>query len=266
VTDVGQLKKTATALTKQSLQLGMARSALEAPDVERGPEFLPVIQRHLEDVNSAVNVVNSAINRQQRFDQNIRNITARRPGAEVELLKGSQRISDVPNAVNQLAKGGPVYILDNDGGVKQVDASAAVQQLANNSTLHVTSDNRFVLKLELGQRQLSPTERSLITSFQAPTLPRIDMAKINDALNLRPEELGGIDLNPSFLNMQIKRDGNGVILPVSQQPLDIMNIQGFVPIITDVSPATPLNMPLILGQVETTGEDVLSVVDQSTAR
>jgi len=56
---------------------------------------------------------------------------------------------------------------------------------------------------------------------------------------------GGIDLNSAFLNLQIKRDGNGVPLPLPQQPIGNMNIEGFAPVIINITPMP--NMPLILG-------------------
>ena len=48
-----------------------------------------------------------------------------------------------------------------------------------------------------------------------------------------------------MMDLQIKRDGNGVPLPVFQQPLDMINIKGFVPVIINVTPI--LNLPLLLG-------------------
>jgi hypothetical protein len=48
---------------------------------------------------------------------------------------------------------------------------------------------------------------------------------------------GGIDLNAASLDMQIRRDGNGVPLPVSQQNLDNIKIDGLVPVILDIKPA-----------------------------
>ena len=51
---------------------------------------------------------------------------------------------------------------------------------------------------------------------------------------------GGIDFNAANLNLQIKRDGNGVPLPISQQDLENINIDGLVPIIIEIKPATSL--------------------------
>ncbi len=56
---------------------------------------------------------------------------------------------------------------------------------------------------------------------------------------------GGIDLNPALLNLQIKRDGNGVPLPLPMQPIERMNIEGFIPVIINITPVT--NLPLLLG-------------------
>jgi len=68
-----------------------------------------------------------------------------------------------------------------------------------------------------------------------------------------PVTPGGIDLNSALLDLQIKRDGNGVPLPVFDQPMDrLMNIQGFLPVIINV---TPVNVPLLLGLADTTDSD-----------
>ncbi len=48
---------------------------------------------------------------------------------------------------------------------------------------------------------------------------------------------GGIDFARSNLTMQIKRDGAGVPLPVSQQDLDSIHINGLVPVILNIRPA-----------------------------
>ena len=49
---------------------------------------------------------------------------------------------------------------------------------------------------------------------------------------------GGIDFARSNLDMQIKRDGKGVPLPVSQQNLDSIRIDGLVPVILGIRSAS----------------------------
>jgi len=56
---------------------------------------------------------------------------------------------------------------------------------------------------------------------------------------------GGIDLNPQFLDLQIKRDPNGVPLPIEMQPIQDMKIDGFYPVIINITPIP--NLPLMLG-------------------
>ena len=50
---------------------------------------------------------------------------------------------------------------------------------------------------------------------------------------------GGIDLNSANLNLQIKRDGRGVPLPLAQQDMaQLSRIQGFEPVILEIKPAS----------------------------
>ena len=73
------------------------------------------------------------------------------------------------------------------------------------------------------------------------------------------EKVGGIDLNPGQIDFQIKRDGNGVPLPFDLQPIEIMQIDGFVPVIINVTPI--MSVPLLSSLVnsdshhKTTQED-----------
>ena len=55
---------------------------------------------------------------------------------------------------------------------------------------------------------------------------------------------GGINLDPALFNLQIKRDESGVPLPVFEQPIENINIDGFLPVIINVS---PVNVNLLLG-------------------
>ncbi len=48
---------------------------------------------------------------------------------------------------------------------------------------------------------------------------------------------GGIDMNVAGLDIQIRRDGHGVPLPISRQGLENVHINGLVPVILDIHPA-----------------------------
>ena len=55
---------------------------------------------------------------------------------------------------------------------------------------------------------------------------------------------GGIDFNAANLNLQIKRDGRGVPLPLAQQDMaQLSKIQGFVPQIIEIKSA--VNFPIL---------------------
>ncbi len=63
------------------------------------------------------------------------------------------------------------------------------------------------------------------------------------------KNVGGIDFNAANLNLQIKRDGQGVPLPISSQDISNIHIDGFIPVILEIQPVT--NLPLLLGSHET---------------
>lgn len=60
---------------------------------------------------------------------------------------------------------------------------------------------------------------------------------LDSAMIGKETPVGGIDFNAANLNMQIKRDGNGMVLPLDQQDLENIRIDGLIPIILDIKPA-----------------------------
>ena len=58
-------------------------------------------------------------------------------------------------------------------------------------------------------------------------------------------DVGGIDFNPANLNLQIRRDGNGVPLPVHQQDIENIQIEGLTPVIINIIPATYQHLPFL---------------------
>ncbi|NLE65484.1 MAG: hypothetical protein GX606_06180, partial [Elusimicrobia bacterium] len=51
---------------------------------------------------------------------------------------------------------------------------------------------------------------------------------------------GGIDLNDAAMSLQIRRDGNGVALPLEMQDVDSINIDGVIPEILSIEPVSGL--------------------------
>lgn len=81
----------------------------------------------------------------------------------------------------------------------------------------------------------------------------VDKAASNDPVSIANP--GGIDFNENNLDLQIKRDGNGIPLPLESQDPALLNIQGLAPIIIRISPVIPSQMPSIFGPIS---ERVLS--------
>ena len=70
-----------------------------------------------------------------------------------------------------------------------------------------------------------------------------DLPPVNKPSKAITARDGGIDLNSANLNFQIKRDGKGVPLPLSQQDMSMLNsIEGFIPTIIEIRPVTTLPM------------------------
>ncbi|MCC6758142.1 MAG: hypothetical protein IT395_00765, partial [Candidatus Omnitrophica bacterium] len=75
-----------------------------------------------------------------------------------------------------------------------------------------------------------------------------DLAKLKDA-DLK--QVGGIDLSSDKMGLQIKRDGKGVALPISDQDIKDLRIDGLAPVILDIQPATPTSVPFLMNLANT---------------
>ncbi len=74
------------------------------------------------------------------------------------------------------------------------------------------------------------------------------------------DNVGGIDFNPNLLDLQIKRNGRGVPLPLPMQDIDKINIEGLYPVILNISPARIENLPFLMGTKPKPQTDQLSLV------
>ncbi|MBN1870298.1 MAG: hypothetical protein JW847_06985 [Candidatus Omnitrophica bacterium] len=115
--------------------------------------------------------------------------------------------------------------------------------------LSVNEDYRYLLSdyedmIKEGLARLGNIYQELIKAAHA----EIQSSPVKD---VKP---GGIDLNPELLDLQIKRDGNGIPLPLNQQPVYNMKIEGFLPVIINITPVAN-NLPLLLGMLGGETED-----------
>jgi DNA-binding response OmpR family regulator len=162
-------------------------------------------------------------------------VTTAASGAEAKtLLEGPVKfdtvIFDVDDASNreQLAA-----LVPADPGLSKIPMVLTGDQDAQKDFLaSLNSRNmRLVEKVEL------PVFSSLADLVEDQQVPRNDAAM--NAFNK-----GGIDFNAANLNLRIKRDGRGVPLPLSQQDMNqLLQIQGFVPVIVEIQPA--VNLPIL---------------------
>jgi hypothetical protein len=149
------------------------------------------------------------------------------------LAADDKAISDALQAVVQHGKG-------QDGIVAEL---AQIQRISTApGSLRLNLKKRLVGLLIDGRKagwdalQWSRIENEASPGTQAPSnRPASDKA----ALSNSPDKFtrGGIDLNAANLNLQIRRDGAGVPLPISRQDLEKIHINGLVPVILDIKPA-----------------------------
>jgi len=98
-----------------------------------------------------------------------------------------------------------------------------------------------------GEREALSAKRAMDSGRQVPS----DFTK------------GGIDFNPELLDLQIKRDGHGVPLPLEFQPVENMNIEGIFPVIINIMPVT---VPMLLGLVGEASSEPLAGTGQGIPR
>ena len=120
------------------------------------------------------------------------------------------------------------------------------------------------LRLRLGKTnaELRGTRQELLERFRATqTFPWVE-----DLLNYQtsqarqaepaqqaaqpqssPAVPGGIDFDPSNMDLQIRRDAHGVPLPLPMQDLEQIHINGLYPVILNIAPANLQGLPFLLG-------------------
>ncbi|MBF0388218.1 MAG: hypothetical protein HQL20_10285 [Candidatus Omnitrophica bacterium] len=120
-----------------------------------------------------------------------------------------------------------------DGG--KVFVEGLTPEFAGGVHTILSIENQLAQSLKM---DVSAVRRLLVEVNSLLAAGPVDHASKPEEKNLR----GGIDFAQSNLDMQIKRDGAGVPLPISQQNLDNIRIDGLVPVILNIQPAT--NAPL----------------------
>jgi len=145
-----------------------------------------------------------------------------------------------------------VWIQDTQDFKEQIQLMERIRQEKPELHIIVLSDN---LESILSDEELDKLKEFKSTTLLSTMKEGFHMddvigavqQAVDGAMPVKETPLGGIDLNPEMMNLQIKRDSDGIPLPLPQQPIEDMNIKGFLPVIINV---TPLTNPLpILSEI-----------------
>jgi hypothetical protein len=100
----------------------------------------------------------------------------------------------------------------------------------------------YQVNASLGQEK----DSAMLSSVKLPAIKKVSQDEMFKGYVGRDEFLkGGIDFSRSLFDLQIRLDNNGFPLPASQQPVINMDIEGFFPVLINV---TPVNVPLIFSE------------------
>jgi hypothetical protein len=149
------------------------------------------------------------------------------------------------------AENRPSVPIDREAYVKQAqeikskNVPQAVWLEALGAAISGESPDAVMFEQRMTSEQRTVAKAGIDKVLNAPHAPRVKLelakamaAELDNAM--LPDTKGGIDFNADQLNMQIKRDGNGVPLPLPMQNIESINIEGFVPQILSIQPVTSL--------------------------
>jgi len=110
-------------------------------------------------------------------------------------------------------------------------------ETALDQVVYLVEDRDDVLKSKIIEK-VKQMHGSGKNNGEGPALdliPRADHAAL--ATNSNQSSYGGIDFDSAQLSLQIKRDGHGVPLPISQQDVDSIHLKGLIPVILSIRSA-----------------------------
>jgi len=137
--------------------------------------------------------------------------------------------SEISNAVGAL--GDPKIIVDGDARKELESRIVALVQSALRGRNH---DEAKKKKSSLSEAVLDHNLGAVILEHLAARGASASSAAV-----------GGINFDPALMDLQVKRDNNGVPLPLPQQDIMNINIEGLFPVIINIQPAAMTNFPLL---------------------
>jgi len=125
------------------------------------------------------------------------------------------------------------------------ERNRVLRQLINKTLVPlIRKDFAAAINEEMMRLPEIPGDETSVSTVGEEEAPSSPVERVLPDEDQQSSSVGGIDLNPELLDLQIKRDGNGVPLPINLQPIESMQIEGFFPVIINIA---PVNVPLLLG-------------------
>lgn len=146
-----------------------------------------------------------------------------------------------PQQYRDLTLRAVVFVMTVDGGLSAQTRDLLIKTVASDGYPNAMQDIQNLQFL---------TNPKLLNPFVFLT----DSAYIEKSRNDRfgaflssSSAVGGINFDPANMDLQIKRNGKGVPLPLPQQNLEQINIQGLFPVIINIIPMNAQTLPIFLG-------------------
>ncbi len=153
------------------------------------------------------------------------------------------------------------YVLKEDVNAEE-NRKKLSDTLENIKIIVEEIEHRIELKYESLKKNGMEADKELDKIFESVEDDLGALTNIKSfELRAPSSEVGGIDLDSKHLDLQIKRDGRGVALPVHMQDIPNIQIDGLYPVIINITPVT--TVPLIFSQIlgEQGDTDHASVTD-----
>jgi len=200
---------------------------------------------------------------QKGFYQNvIGQLENKRQGNPTEPVKATTYPVSPIISVEDVSSG-IISLLEKDfTGVSQLSGKNALSSAEQAALIQDVYNKKFGTNIQLDidvevrSKEGSLTPDAKMYSFISPDVYKAVSDLINATLADRSDSAmlgnnfkkGGIDFNSELLKLEIKRDDNGAPVIFDQGPVEGLKIDGFVPVIINIS---PVSAPMIMGDGST---------------
>lgn len=226
ISGIDEILKDEPSSVRQSVLMNLAQPALQKMDVASLTQQLEAAKIEAPDA-----VAKEIVTKRPSTD--LTTILSTQPAAVKETAMRELAQAAVAERENNPLDASSLTKVFTSNGMKAEQAQTIAQDIISGreATNFNTISRQNAISTE-GQQRIAA---NLANGF----ISRGDVvARQIDIKTARPSDVGGIDFNPSMLALDIRKDGRGVPLPLSQQPLMNLPLDGFVPVVEDVQPVT----------------------------